>query len=724
MAGWAPARIMDVARRLGDRPELPVGTNDRQFVGRSNLGVCALSAVIGLGLAGLVAGWPGFRALHELSDGQQTVPLDAALCLLIAGTGLLLRGKARAAPILAGMLVVLLASMSCIQSSLGVSPMNEPAVPYPAEAGRAGLFTPMSDGTAACFFIGGIVVSLSSIRMPRRVRPAMLELVALMLFVAATEGILEQTLASRGEQIWPLFDDMSVVTAVGLMCLAVAFADMSWTTRRLSGFAPAADWVLTTAFLSATMFDILSPVGVIGGLAYLPVIFLAARTGSNSLTIWTAATATFFAMLAFFLSPQYGATIEDSVVNRIGEIAAIWTVAGLLCRVSRRTEALRKSEQRYTLAVDAAKVGLWDRALDGSEAYWWSPVSYWLLGYCPGDLAPSRRAFSERLHPDDRQRVKAAYLEHLVRRTPYEVELRLRHRTLGYRWFLCTGQATWSRTGQPVRITGTLVDIDDRKRTERERSETEWVATVSHELRTPMTSCLGALSIAKSGRYGTLPEPVTKLLDLAQSNGSRLVSLVDDLLTSQRLSSGHFEMQLEVVSAHQVVNTAVEAVAHDAASRRVRVETQLCRGNPKLRVDPDRLVQVMVNFLTNAIKYGPEGGSVILRTDWSGSTLRMSVRDEGPGIPERDHHRMFERFFRVEAETHRQVGGNGLGLSISKSIIDGLGGQIGFDSPVGEGATFWVEFPVVIWALADQSEPLGRRHEETQRLEQGRVNAC
>ena len=238
-----------------------------------------------------------------------------------------------------------------------------------------------------------------------------------------------------------------------------------------------------------------------------------------------------------------------------------------------------------------------------------------------------------------------------------------------------------------------------------------------------MTSCLGALSIANSGRYGMLPEQVNRLLDLAQSNGSRLVSLVDDLLTSQRLSTGHFEMQLEVVPAHQVVRTAIEAVAHEAASRLVRVETELCIGNPKLRVDPDRLVQVLVNFLSNAIKYGPAGGSVTLRTVRSGSTLRMSVQDEGPGIPERDHHRMFERFFRVEADTHRQVGGNGLGLSISKSIVDGLGGRIGFDSPAGEGAKFWVEFPVVMWTLAEQSGVRGQRSGEAPDLQREHADA-
>lgn len=719
MVGWAATRIMDGARGLGDRSAVSPGVTERRFVGRSKLGVCALAAVLGLGLAGLLAGWPGVTT----ADQQQAVTFDAALCLALAGAGLLLRSKLRAAPILAGMIMAALAVACFLQSALGVALFDSPPDMNPAEAAGAEFSAPMSGGAALCFLIGGVVVSLSSIRMPQRVRPAMLELVALILFLAATEGMLDRSIASRGEQIWPLFDGMSVLAAVGLMCLAVAFADMSWTTRRKSGFAPAADWLLTTAFLSAAVFDILSPVGVIGGLAYLPVIFLAARSGSNSLTIWTAATATLFALLAFLLSPQYGATIQYSVVNRMGEIAAIWTVAGLLCRVSRRTQALQKSEQRYTLAVDAGKVGLWDRRLDGSEPFWWSPVTYELLGYRPGDLTPSRGAFAERIHPDDRLRVKTAYHEHLAHRTPYEVELRLRHRTLGYRWFLCTGQATWSRSGRPVRVTGTLVDIDDRKRAERARSETEWVATVSHELRTPMTSCLGALGIAKSGRYGPLPDQVNKLLDLAQSNGSRLVSLVDDLLTSQRLSTGHFEMQLEVVPAHQVVHTAIEAVAHEAASRLARVETELCSCNPKLRVDPDRLVQVLVNFLSNAIKYGPEGGSVVLRTVRSGSTLRLSVRDEGPGIPERDHHRMFERFFRVEADTHRQVGGNGLGLSISKSIVDGLGGQIGFDSPAGEGATFWVEFPVVIWTPTVQSGANRQRCTETLDIRREQVDA-
>lgn len=704
MSGWAATQIGNFARKVGSQLDLSEQSGERQFIGRSTFGLTTLAVMSLLGATGMLASAFGMLTVLQLAPGLKPFTFDATVCLTLGGVGLLVRRTTRTTTIILGGVVSGLALFTIGEYLIGKPFGVIPTVSLLDVPGQAGFPGRMSPGTALCFLLGGLAISFSSVRLPPRVRPAMLELVALLLFVAALEGALEQTLVADVDRIWPLFSGMSVQTSIGLMCLSLSLADMSWTTRRLSGVAPAADWVLTISFVSATMFDILSPVGVIGGIAYLPVIFLAARSGSTSLTLWTAATATVFALLGFFWSPQDPATLQYSAFNRLGEIAAIWTVAILLCRVSRRTEALQKSDQRYTLAVEAAKVGLWDRRLDGTENYWWSPVTYRLLGHKPGEVVPSRRAFAERLHPDDRWSVKTAYLEHLIRRTPYEVELRLRHRTLGYRWYLCAGQAVWSRTGRPVRMTGTLVDIEERKRAERQRSETEWVATVSHELRTPMTSCLGALAIAKSGRYGELPEAVTKLLDLAHTNGTRLVSLVDDLLTAQKLSAGHFEMKLDVVSVHDLIRTAIQGVVGPATARRVRIDTNLCVGNPQVRVDPDRLVQVIVNFLSNGIKYGPEGGVVGVETDWSNNTLRISVRDNGPGIPENDRHRIFEKFFRVESESHRQVGGNGLGLSICKSIVDGLGGTIGFDSPEGEGATFWVEFPVVTWTPAEKPQ--------------------
>ncbi len=697
-----------VGSRLADGSAADRG----KFTGRSIVGVVALSLVAALGAVTMIAGLHDIRSVIQLGPGLAPMQFNTALCFFLSGMALLLRNVFRQFTVFAGILVGSLALATSLQYLTGLDFGLDTLVVTSDITDRTSHVGRMSIGTASAFMFTGIAITLSSLRLPRSVRPPMLEFLALLLFAAACEGGLSHTIMIEATTLWPLFYGMAVQTSFGFFCLALALIDMSWTTQRHHGADAPSRWALSGAFAAATMFDLLSPVGVIGGIAYLPVIFLADRSGSSGATIRTAALATSFAVLGFAWSPQHGADLQHSLFNRFGEIAAIWTVALLLCRVSRQTDDLRKSEQRYTLAVEAAKVGLWDRHLDGTDNYWWSPVMYRLFGYHPGEIQPSRKTFAERLHPEDRWTVKSAYLEHLIRRAPYEVEMRLRHRTLGYRWYLCAGQAVWSQSGRPVRMTGTLIDIDDRKRAERQRSETEWVATVSHELRTPMTSCLGALSIARSGRYGVLPEPVLRLLDMAYANGGRLVSLVDDLLTTQKLNAGHFEMNIEVCAAHQLLDEAQKSVSGAAIARDVNFETEFCVGNPRIRVDPARFIQAIVNFLSNAVKYGPQSGRVRIATEWIDNSLRISVSDQGPGIPEEDCDRIFQKFFRVESEAHRQVGGTGLGLSISKSIIDSLGGRIGFESAAGEGATFYVEFPIVTWAEAETADPPARRADD------------
>lgn len=698
MAGSVTSNMSIVAGRLSRWLEPREPELARQFTGRSPIGLGVLALLWAIALVGLMGGVLQDERLVQLAPGLAPMQFNTALCFALGAAGLLLRRTHRAVTVGLGSLMFVIAFATSLEyltgAEFGIDTffVDSQITDRTTHAGR------MSAGTATCFMLASLAIILSSVRMSSRIRPLMLEFVALILFASSCQGLMAQSVMRGSEEIWPLFSGMAVQTSLGFICLAVALTDMSWATTRQSGASPVADWLLSTAFAVATLVDLITPVGVIGGIVYLPVIFLAGRAGSIPTTMWTAALATSVALLGFFWSPQQGADLQYSLFNRLGEVVAIWTVALLLCRVIREKQALRQSQQRYTLAVEAAKVGLWDQRLDGTENFWWSPVMYRLLGFNPGELAPSRRALAERLHPDDRWMVKSAYLEHLIRRTPYEVEMRLRHRTLGYRWYLCAGQAVWSKSGKPVRVTGTLLDIDDRKRAAQQRNEAEWVATVSHELRTPMTSCLGALAIAKSDRYGPLPGKVPELLDMAHASGARLVSLIDDLLAIQKLSSGHFEMNLAVASAHELCDAAIDAVSGAAVARGVTISRRYCVGNPRLRVDRERFVQVLVNFLSNAIKYGPEQGGVRVETDWNDTILRLSVVDEGPGIPESDRDRIFDKFFRVAAESHRQVGGAGLGLSICKSIVDGLGGHIGFDSQDGRGSAFWVEFPVVTWS--------------------------
>ena len=236
-------------------------------------------------------------------------------------------------------------------------------------------------------------------------------------------------------------------------------------------------------------------------------------------------------------------------------------------------------------------------------------------------------------------------------------------------------------------------DITERRRLD--QLQREFIATVSHELRTPLTSIYGSLGLIKRGLATGAPGDVAQLAEIAHKNRERLVSLFNDILDMDKVSAGKMEYRMALVAVATLVE---EAIALNAGlCEQYGVTFAVAEESSGAMVDGDagRLVQVLTNLLANAAKYSLPAGVVEISDAQRDAVVRVTVRDHGPGIPEAYRESIFDRFSRVDATDSRAVPGTGLGLYISKAIVDQHNGAIGVDPAPGGGAAFYFELPVL-----------------------------
>lgn len=240
-------------------------------------------------------------------------------------------------------------------------------------------------------------------------------------------------------------------------------------------------------------------------------------------------------------------------------------------------------------------------------------------------------------------------------------------------------------------VIGVALDITEKQKIEKLKNE--FVSTVSHELRTPLTSIRGSLGLLSGGVAGTLTDQGKALLDIAIRNSDRLGRLINDILDIEKIESGKMEYAFRELDLRRLLEQAVEANRSYGEPLGVSFDLGLVPEGARIQADEDRLMQVMANLLSNAAKYSPQGGRVLIWAERRDSFLRVSVMDRGPGIPEAFTGRIFERFAQADASDTKQKGGTGLGLAVSKAIVEGHGGRVGFENAEGGGAVFHFEIP-------------------------------
>jgi PAS domain S-box-containing protein len=243
-------------------------------------------------------------------------------------------------------------------------------------------------------------------------------------------------------------------------------------------------------------------------------------------------------------------------------------------------------------------------------------------------------------------------------------------------------------------VTGAVVAFQDISRLrEVDRMKEEFVSIVSHELRTPLTSIRGSIQLVL-GEPGSVPDAEHRaLLQVALNNCERLVRIINDILDVSKIESGNLPLNRKAVNVAELIRQSVDVVASPARHADVRIDVKLPGSLRPVMVDQDRIVQALVNLLSNAIKFAPGGSTITIAASPGTDSITLSVSDEGEGIAPENLNRLFRKFQQVDSSSSRRTGGTGLGLVITKAIVEQHGGRIIVDSELHKGTRFSITLP-------------------------------
>lgn len=398
-------------------------------------------------------------------------------------------------------------------------------------------------------------------------------------------------------------------------------------------------------------------------------------------------------------------------------------------RIRQLLAAIRRQERMLAESQALAHLGSWEWDV-AADRVTWSDELYRIYGLTRSEFRASFEGVVERIHPSDRDHVRQTVEETMAIGTRFDVDHRIVRPDGAVRWLHARGHVDRGEDGTIRRMRGTAQDVTDQKAAEQEaerarqqRAEiqrleelnefkTGFLNVAAHELSTPLTPLRIQLTVLRDHFDDLTADERRSAIRVLDRSVDRVIQLVGDLLETARLQAGNVRLELEEVRLHEAVEECVASFTVVAAQHGVRLEAE---GPPErgttVRVDRKRLGQILDNLVSNAIKFTPDGGTVLIGYGLDGHDAWVEVRDSGIGMTREQISRLFEPFSQVQAPVRPGAGGTGLGLFISRRFAELHGGTITAGSAgSGRGSTFRFHWPLA----GPSAEPFGaRRHPET-----------
>jgi len=381
--------------------------------------------------------------------------------------------------------------------------------------------------------------------------------------------------------------------------------------------------------------------------------------------------------------------------------------------VSARTDVteLRKSEERLYRSQSFANIGTWDWNVVTGELYWSERIGP-LFGYKSNVPETTYDNFLAAIHPEDRQKVIDAVNNCVEKGDEYNIEHRVVWPDGSVHWVLEKGNVLRSENGAPLHMLGVVQDINQLKNTQENlikardeaekanKAKSQFLSSMSHELRTPMNAILGFGQLLKI-ESDNINESQNENIDEIIKAGRHLLELINEVLDLSKIESGRIDLFMEDIALEDVMAESLQIISPLAQKREIEIEfkqagnevsfDQFLDYQTSIKADRTRLRQILLNLLSNAVKYNRENGKIIIACESrKENKQRISITDTGAGLSKQQQEKLFTAFERMGAE-QSEVEGSGIGLLITKKIVDLMEGEIGVNSEEGHGSTFWVE---------------------------------